>query len=641
MLTFKVLIRTRMEKALTFQRAVCGVLLLMLFSSDAVAQFVERSEEVGVSHEYHSVYFGGGVGMLDINNDNLLDLFFTGGTGTDKVYLNNGTGFDRVISYLLPEDFEYYDYESQGVATGDLNNDGYDDIFISTQKGYQNVLLINNQDDTFDAIPAEESGIDNADWSISSVMGDINGDGLLDIFVTNYVKEDSSYVDSLTGLIVFDHIAYRNILYINQGDHVFSDDSEAYGITKKGTTLAAAFTDYDNDMDMDLYVINDFGQYLEPNELYRKLNGTNVLEDVSISSGANIGLFGMGVAVGDYDNDLDLDYYITNIGRNSLLRNNGNGTFNDVANEAAVQDSSITEVGAKVGWGTGFFDFNQDGLLDLFISNGYIPADSSIVNPLRNPNALYQNLGNGVFTEVSSEMRVDLTTVCRGAATGDLDNDGDLDMIFVPVNYFGGFGDTTLRTDVAIYYNENASNGNWISFKTIGTISNRNGYGAHIYIYDHDGKVQMREVDGGSSHASSNSPFVHFGIGSATAVDSAIIFWPSGWRQSVYLPIINQLNEVTESPGNATSVSHDGVWQTFDVFPNPAASEIKVDLTSLKAGSGALSWELYANNGKLLDRSGIKSNIFEIDIEDQIAGSYQLFIRSDGRLVGRRQIIRK
>jgi hypothetical protein len=504
-------------------------------------------------------------------------------------------------------------------------------------------LLINRRNNTFDAIPAVQSGITDRSWAMSAAMGDVNGDGWLDIFVTNYVDQISSYVDTVTGQTIFTHLGFKNRLYINQADPdsvSFIDATDAYGLTRLSTSLSAAFTDYNDDSKIDLYVVNDFGQFIIPNELYRNDAELGILEDVGSASGADIGLFGMGIAIGDYDNDLDLDYYVTNIGRNSLLQNNGDGTFNDVSNLAGVQDSSITDRDTKVGWGTGFMDYDNDGDLDLFISNGYIPAAHEIYNPLHNPNALYRNDGQGTFTQVSDEMHVALTAVCRGGAAGDLDGDGDLDLVFVPVNTSGGFGDTTLRRKVAVYENQETSENHWIAFRLTGILSNRNGYGAHIYLYDNTGGVQLREVDGGSSHASSSSPFVHFGLGSLDAVDSAVVHWPSGIVQTLVDPMVDHLHTIVEESNTVTAINYLQGLPVFEVFPNPMARLLNVSLNGSERLLADLSWELWSLDGRLAGRGNIRSTSFTLDLHAIPSGIYWLQVLTGNAVVGLQQIVK-
>lgn len=612
-------------------------ILFIVYPKVLCAQFIERSAENGIDHEFlGQEYIGGGVAIFNLNGDNLPDLYFTGGSRPDQLYVNNGNGFDRVVTYLAPEDFEYYEYITHGVAAGDINNDGYDDLYVTTVRYYPDLLLVNNGDNTFDAIPAESSGIGHVGYYVSAAMGDLDNDGWLDITAGGYVDEISSYDSS--GTTVFTHTAFRNRLYRNNRDGTFTDVSVGYSIDTSGTTLAVSFTDYDNDHDADLYVVNDFGHFIHPNELYRN-DGGAPFTDVSESSGADIGLFGMGLAIGDYDNDLDIDYYVTNIGRNSLLKNNLDGSFTDVTNEAGVQDSSRYDDSLKVGWGTGFFDYDNDGDLDLYISNGHIPSGRDIGNPLHNPNAFYRNQGTERFEDVSQASGIDLDAICRGSAYGDLDGDGDVDLIFVPSNT-SGVNPPGLRRKAAVFYNEGPGTHHWVAVKTVGTVSNRNGYGAHVYLYDAAGNVQMREVDGGSSHASSNWSVCHFGLGSVGSVDSVIIRWPSGSVQRLYNITADRLNIAVEGSDVVVLSPGGGEVRKLRAYPNPARGRLTVE-TGLEYLPEGTVWQLLDPGGKLVRSASVKSDIFEVDMTSLPVGAYGLVIDVHGRTVASGTVIKK
>lgn len=627
-------------KAIPILAAVC---LPALMPSGAFAQFVERAEESGVNHEYRSsTFFGGGVGLLDVNNDLLLDMFLVGGTQNDKLYINNGNGFTRQVLYTGPEDFGLMDQLTTGVAVGDVNNDGYDDLFLTTEKGYACQLLINRGDETFDILLPVESGLIHTDWSISAVFGDVNGDGWLDVFVANYVDSIASYLDPVTGTTIFDHTGFFNYLYINQGDGTFVERADQYGVRRDGTTLAAAFTDFDADRDADLYVVNDFGHFIIPNELYENRHPIAGFDDVSSESGADIGLFGMGVAIGDYDGDLDLDYYVTNIGRNTLLGNNGDGTFTDRTFAAGVADSVDAEGGRLVGWSTGFFDYDNDGDVDLYISNGHIPAASDIANPIYNQNALYRNRGDGVFDNVSRTQGIADPAICRGGAYGDLDGDGDLDLVFVPVSYEPSIFPPDLSKKVLLYYNGQTTNNNWVQFKLIGDPSNRNGYGAHLYLYDGQGGVQLREADGGSGHASKSTPFIHFGLGAANTVDSLVALWPSGTRQVWVNPPVNTINLLRESDGRIVTTGTAGVYQeSFEVGPNPFREYVAVKPKGDAAAHGGISYRLTGVDGRVLAGGSAGQPQFQLATGHIPAGHYILQLFSRGRELARYRLIRE
>jgi hypothetical protein len=590
------------------------------------AQFEERSALVGVNHEYRQLLLiGGGVVIADFNNDNLPDLFFTGGKLPDQFYVNNGAGFDRIFSYLDPEDFDYLNYQVTSAAAGDVNNDGLDDLLLCTERQYENILLINNGNNSFDAIPPEDSGITGKYWSLGASFGDVNEDGLLDIFIQNYTETGQVSIDTSDGTTVFEHIGYQNNLFINRGNAVFEDASADYNLVKKGNSLSSAFTDYDNDGDMDIYVINDFGEDTEPNELYRNEYPSLMLTDVSEPSGADIGLFGMGVAIGDYDADLDLDYYVTNLGKNSLLQYNGDGTFTDVTSQAGVGDSAQTE-GLAVGWGTGFMDYDNDGDLDLYVANGYIPSAEELSNPIINPSKFFSNNGDGTFTDRTTELDFGVPAVNRGSAFGDLNNDGKLDIIMVPVTCCPSPLDPALDRTATIFYNVTENGNNWIKFRLEGIQSNRNGYGARLILYDNSGRVQVRESDGGSSHCSSNSSFIHFGLGPADKVDSLIIHWPSGLQEKITEPVINNLSIVREGEGAEPVLTYSSPDQAqkISLYPNPAVDHITIDLSAWRTGNDISRFSIYTVNGMRILGGKVKASVNHLDISGLPAGTYRL-----------------
>jgi len=608
------------------------ILLGLLSFLNTRAQFMEVSSDLGIDHKYEDLFMiSSGVAIFNMNNDSLPDLYMTGGVQPDRIYLNNGAGFDRLVSYLEPEDFDYYQHNSTGIAAGDLNNDGYEDLLICGMDGYQNLLLMNLGNNKFDVIPSEDSGISSSKWATGASFGDLNEDGLLDIFIHNYVDSNISYVNPIDSTIFFGHIGYTNDLYINQADMVFEESSAAYGLLREGNSLASTFTNFDLDDDTDLYVINDFGQYTEPNELYENAYPLPFLDDIGRVSNADIGLFGMGIAIGDYDGDLDLDYYITNIGRNVLLQNQGDKTFLDVTNEAGVQDSSISD-GMAVGWGTGFMDYDNDGDLDLYIANGYIRSVREIYNPFENDNALYRNNGDGTFTDVRNAMNFNDPSAFRGAAYGDLNMDGMLDIVAIPTNKPFSPVIPGLREEAAIFYNITENENNWLQVDLVGDSSNASAYGALVYLYEKAGRIQLRESDGGSSHGSSNTSIMHFGLGRGGEADSMVIIWPLGLIQTIREPEVNKMHVVIE--GQPTDITVSVSQQTFDqvnLYPNPALKTLRVEINY----SEHVSYEITNPEGQLFLKGSLNKGMNQIDIQTLPAGTYMF---SSGEKSGARNM---
>ncbi|MCP4120671.1 MAG: T9SS type A sorting domain-containing protein [Bacteroidetes bacterium] len=618
---------------------ICCVLLLAV-PFYVRSQFVERAAEAGVYLKYDAaIYIGGGVGLIDVNNDLKLDMFLTGGVARDRLYINNGNGFSREVLYVAPEDFDLLEDITIGVAVGDVNNDGYDDLFLCTQKDYPSRLLINNGNETFNILTPEESGINESDWNVSAVFGDVNSDGLLDIYSTNYVDTTHSYWDAETETTIFLHKGFKNYLYINQGGNHFVEMADAYGVQQEGNSLSGIFTDYDNDRDADIYVINDFGEFVIPNELYENQYPVDMFDDRSAASGADIGLFGMGIAVGDYDLDMDLDYYVTNIGRNVLLRNNGDGTFEDATNEAGVQDSIGANLGRLTGWATGFFDYDNDGYSDLFVSNGFIPAADDILNARYNENSLYYNNGDGSFTKMADSMGLANPAACRGAAFGDLDSDGDLDLIFVPISTSDNRFPSEVNDKVAIYYNETPNTGNWIQIKLEGVSSNRSGYGAHVIVY-FNGNSLLREANPGS-HASSNSPFIHFGFGAVSQLDSLVVLWPSGIRQVLYQPEINMLHIIREGQDPVIQATQTNTFVDATVYPNPFSSQLELTAGKNFFQKIKLQYRLTSVDGKAVKQGYLGTSTSTIQTGDLAVGAYVLHLIFENEIVWSQKLIKE
>ena len=468
---------------------------------------------------------GGGVAFIDFDLDGYEDLYITGGTAADKLYRNNGDGtFTDVttLAGILGTDT----VNSMGVVAGDFNNDGFKELFITTWDGYHNLLFLNNTNGTFQEISVSAGIVDTA-LSTSTSLGDVNKDGLLDIYVGNYI--DLS-IQALNG---FDYTCFANYLYINNGNNTFTESGLAYGVADTGCALSVAFTDYDGERDVDVYVANDFGKWVLPNALHTSNHPTPTYSNTSLSAGVNDSIFGMGLAIGDYDEDGDFDYYITNLGRNMLRQNQGNGTFLDYTDSAGVTNTYTDSTSMAVGWGTAFLDYDNDTYLDLIISNGFIPADSFIYNAPSNPNKLFRGTGGGAFQDVSDLTGFNDTSLGRGLAIGDYNYDGALDVIVGVV-----FADPSSPAHTLVYKNEEQDN-NWIKISLQGVATNRDAFGSRITLYA-GGRTFIREADGGSSHLSHHSSIIHFGLGAISSIDSLVVNWLNGATDTLKNIMVNQ-----------------------------------------------------------------------------------------------------
>ncbi|TRX53369.1 T9SS type A sorting domain-containing protein [Fulvivirga sp. M361] len=487
------------------------ILVMCSLTSCCIAQsFKEVSKSIGVIHFQHDPnLITGGIAIFDFNNDGFEDLYLTGGLKEDRLYENDGSGLFIDVSDKLDSDLLKIAF-THGVAVGDIDNDGYDDILVTTHKGYGNILLINYQGERFIDVSGRLKSSKRNVWSTSASMGDIDMDGDLDIYVGNFADYDTDKFrdESISKTI-------PNTLYINNGGS-FTDEAESFNVADEGSTLAVSFTDVNGDGYPDIYVGNDHGKRFLPNALYLNNPTENTFEKTPVEMGADVAINSMGIAIGDYDEDQDLDYYVTHLAENVLLNN-------DFTHATGFTDqSSIESVESTngVSWGAVFFDYDNDSFLDLYVANGdMFGAD------IPQKNVLYQRK-SGKFSNVSDDQGVSDASRSRGVATGDLNNDGLLDLAVVTVS-------AKDRNSIhnSIFQNENIDTGHWSKVQLEGSESNRNAYGSLVRLFLED-RVLIREVDGGSSYLSHNSSILHFGLGSATIIDSLEVQWPGGYTET-------------------------------------------------------------------------------------------------------------
>lgn len=508
--------------------------------------FRDVHEEAGIFHySNHRKMLGGGVAFFDYNNDGFEDIYLTGGLDPDKLMKNNGDGTFKDVSMeagILVSNIFY----TTGVVAGDLDNDGDKDLLVTTdgtEGGIEskNILLQNLGNGKFLDSWILNNIEDNVS-AIGAILLDYNLDGLLDIYTINYVKKSSFITDENENIIGYDHDCYSNRLYKNVGNlYEWEDVTVEVGLFESGCSLAALATDFDLDGDSDIMLINDFGVFVEPNRLYQNNGGTFI--DISDSLNFNQQIYGMGITGGDYDNDLDFDYYMSNLGRNVFLKNDSSG-FTDIADELNVDDTwNIQDTFLSVSWGTNFLDADNDGDLDLTVANGFIPGVDFIPTQVFNNDRFFLNDSNGGFEELPYDKSGIINSlVSRGTAYSDYDNDGDLDF-FTPVIAF--------PLDIGIwrsklYQNQTNDKGNFLKISLRGLEANKDAIGSIIYAYA-DENHYLREVRAGGSHCSSNSSIVHFGLGNHQKVDSLVIHWPSlSHPQRLFDIEVNQLLTIVE-----------------------------------------------------------------------------------------------
>jgi hypothetical protein len=455
----------------------------------------------------------------------------------------------------------------QACCVGDYDNDGFEDLFVTCWG--RNVLYHNNRDGTFTNVSekAGVAGLENR-WGAGCCFLDYDRDGRLDLFVSNYVNFDPARAPrpGQAAICRYNDIAVpcgpqgfaggTNILYRNRGDGTFEDVSEKSGITNPRGATAAVFiaqnwrptgsygmgavaADFDNDGWPDIYVACDSA----PSLLYHN-NHDGTFREVAVPAGCafdenGAAMSGMGAAAADYDGDGWLDIVRTNFSDQvtTLYRNNGDGTFQDASLAAGLGINR-----KYLGFGVGFFDLDNDGWKDMFIANGHVYSQlvsHKLHVTYKQRRILYRNLGDGRFEEVSAAAGPGIMAehVGRGCAFGDLDNDGDIDIV---VNNLDG-APSLLR-------NDGGNRNKWLLVKCIGTRSNRSAIGARVRVTA-GGRTQIDEVMSGASYYSQNDLRLHFGLGTASAADKIEVLWPSGLKESFVDVPANYLIVIEEGKG--------------------------------------------------------------------------------------------
>ncbi len=513
---------------------------------------------------------GSGVGLIDYDNDGWLD-----------IYLVNGSTYDALTGKATPphaalfhnnHDGTFTDVAAKagvtndrwgfGVAIGDFDNDGWPDIFVCNFG--KNRLYRNNHDGTFTDV-AEKAGVTLGNWSDGATWGDYDGDGRLDLFVSGYVHYDLNHQpDSDTGKVPFTYCQLHGFkvmcgphglpgepdhLFHNNGNGTFTDVSVKAGVADKDGYygFTSIFVDVNNDGKPDLLVANDS----VPNYLYIN-RGDGTFEDQSYVSGFALNNEGreiasMGLAVGDYRNNGLVDLLVTDFSDDykALYRNDGDASFTEVGEQAGITQVAVP----FVGWGDGFIDYDNDGWKDIMMINGHVYPQvdehdwgtTFAERPL-----LFRNLQNGKFEYVPPVKGSGLATLTsgRGAAFGDLFNDGKVDVVINPID-----GPAVLLRNV------NPDKNHWVELRLVGGAdaatgrrSPRDAVGATVYLTA-NGMRQREDVVSGGSYISSNDQRPHFGLGDAVDAGTAEIHWPDGAREMVKLSAVDRIFTITEGKG--------------------------------------------------------------------------------------------
>ena len=523
-------------------------------------RFVDVTESAGVTFKHVSSpekryiveSMSGGVALLDYDKDGFQDIYFVNSLTVDllksngktksALYRNNGDGtFTDVSAKAGVGDIGW----GMGVAVADYNNDGFEDLYVTCVG--PNRLLKNNGNGTFSDV-SKTARVDDQRWSAGAAFVDNDNDGKVDLFVANYVAFDFKNLPEFGKgrLCQYKGIPVQcgprglpgdgDTLYHNEGDGTFTDVSKKAGVSDPDGYYGMGIicSDFDEDGLVDIFVANDS----TPNFLYKN-NGDGTFKEIGFPAGVAVNENGseqgsMGITLGDYDHDGKLDLFVTNFDDdyNVLYHNDGQGSFTDVSHATNVAAVSLP----YVGWGTKFFDYDNDGWADLFVANGHVYPQ---IPTYRQRNFIFKNNRNGTFTELGLELGPPLAEkrVGRGTAFGDLDNDGDVDIV---INNLDG-APTLLRNDGG---NANKS----VLIRLVGVKSNRSAIGARVKVVSGD-LVQTDEVHSGDSYISQSDLRLHFGLEKRTKIDLIEVRWPSGTVDKITDAKVNSIVSIKEGSG--------------------------------------------------------------------------------------------
>ena len=510
-------------------------------SPRVVPRFEDVTSTAGLARQHEAPHIDGyayaaGAAWADVEGDGDLDLYVPQQGSSSHLWLNQGGTFieralDRGVGNGEPGDTEFA--VGLGAVFADYDNDGDPDLYVSNDG--PNRLYRNDGTGNFTNV-TEAAGASGGDAPSSSASwGDYDNDGSLDLYVANYAR----CADQLCNLY------YPDVLLHNEGDGTFSDASALLHrqTSTRGAGFQAAWFDYDTDGDQDLYLANDYvGPSPEPNVMWRNdgpgAGGSWTFTDISVASGMRLSMNTMGVGLGDYDRDLDTDVALSNIEALKLMRNDGNGGFVDKAAFARIRRPAVQDAEKAITWALEFHDLNLDGWEDLYVTGGLLQNTTSFA--AAQPDAVFVNAGGGRFLDLSAPSGADDPRIGRGAAFGDFDRDGRIDV------YVVNQGELP-----ALYRNVTPmGRRHWLEVDTVGTTSNRDGCGARVVVTLGRNKKLMRHVHCGSTgFASGSDPTLHFGLGASAVVPKLSVAWPSGLRQTL-LDLSADRSMVVTEPGS-------------------------------------------------------------------------------------------
>jgi enediyne biosynthesis protein E4 len=533
---------------------VCGFFFCLLGAISAPdVQFTDISRASGIdfkhensptSNKYLVETMGGGVALLDYDNDGRLDIFFTNGAKIDdpmpdgklpdksdrkfwnRLYHQNADGTFTDVTEKAGLTGMPQNYYGMGVAVGDYDNDGFEDIYVTGYGG--NTLYHNNGNGTFTDV-TKAAGVGAGGWSASAGFFDYDNDGKLDLFVTRYIDwtfpTNRFCGEHRPGYRAYCHPdnyeGVSNILYHNNGDGTFTDVSVKAGIANpNGKGLGVSFADYDGDGFTDIFVANDSVQCF----LYHN-NGNGTFTEVGLLAGVGYNeegkaFAGMGADFTDFNNDGRPDIVVTDLSneRYMLFRNDGDSSFRDVTNLSGVGGATLS----FSGWSTHLFDYDNDGWKDLFVAQGHVMDTIERTSPnlkyLQPPLLLRNEFGH--FARVAPGAVFQVDWAGRGAAFGDLDNDGDIDVVL-----------SNLGQKAVVLRNDGGNRKNWLGIQTIGKKSNRDGIGCRVKVVSASGLAQYFTVSTAVGYLSASDKRLVVGLGSDATAKLVEVRWPSGIMQ--------------------------------------------------------------------------------------------------------------
>ena len=513
--------------------------------------FIDITDPSGTQVSRHqSSFFGAGVTIVDYDNDGLDDIIVPTVQGNPfKVFKNMGD--DTFLDFSSAIGFQDDNSESINVLVADYDNDGYDDVFVVNFSAASR-LYHNNGDNTFEDVTFSAGVYTEFQTSRAACWLDYNRDSYIDLYMVNRDREE------------------MNILFHNNGDGTFTDMTDFAGVdgTSQKMGLAVVAFDYDNDLWPDIYIGND----MDVGNIFYRNNGDGTFSDYSIQTGLDLAFSTMGLAVGDYDGDDDMDVYVTNLDwGNAMMRKNQDGTFTNVAGLLGMEVNLVC-------WGANFFDYDNDADLDLYVAAGCV---SGIANngelgcswngphsdPLSHNNVLFTNIGNGAFADSSTISGLDNAYLTTGTAIGDINDDG-----FYDIYEINELDSDPSASNVCRLYKNNVpqllgDERHWVKIKLEGTYSNRNAIGSRIHVFPQNAASQMREVIVGDSYSSQSSYTISVGLRNRDIIDSIRVAWPSGLVESHYNVLVDQTHLFIEGEGADYSACIYPV-EGYDCFGN-------------------------------------------------------------------------